>query len=140
MRKIGLAVEGNVGSHRICLSKTRFCFLPTPVVRHSSEQKEMHLPDCFQTIFCSILESETGNTHYGSSHSISNENTFLVQESNLPLPFDLPVVAVHLVHVLSGLLAHLHYPAWIGNKKNPTVRNTLYFSFIAIHVAKEQEK
>lgn len=128
MRKIGLAVEGNVGSHRICLSKTRFCFLPSPAVRHSSEQKEMHLPDCFQTIFCSILESETGNTHYGSSYSISNENMFLVQESNhLPLPFVLPVVAVHLVHVLSGLLAHLHYPAWIGNKNKSNCEKRAIF-------------
>lgn len=114
----GLAVEGNVGSYRTCLSKNRFGFLPTPVVRHSSEQIEMHLPNCFQTIFCLVLESETGSTHHGSSHSISYVDMVLVQESNhLLLPFVLPVVVVHLVHVLSGLLAHLHYPTWIEKKK-----------------------
>lgn len=128
MRKIGLAVEGNVGSHSIWLFKTRFCLLPTLVDRYSSEQKEMHLPDCSQTIFCLILESETGNTHYGSSHSISDEDMFLVQESNhLPLPFVLPVVVVHLVHVWSGLLAHLHYPTWTENKNKSNCEKRTVF-------------
>lgn len=50
-------------------------------------------------------------------HPISYEDMFLVQESNhLPLPFVLPVAVVHLAHVLSGLLAHLHYPTWKENK------------------------